>query len=238
MTEPYWLDGTPNLTSEGGRYFRLVGDDGGRPSHLPADPAPSEHLTAAATRPRFATATGHSSERSTAPARRRRQEFLEQESPPADRAPSVQGLPRHVRDRTPTITAPSRRAPTSPGSRPLPCTARCTRPTSAPEPWDPDRSNDMTEVTVTNRRADSSANQDLTQLARHGAAALAYTEALTRVADATVADAFGARHDALAEHFSPEELLEIIGIVINMNVWTRLKLAEGSSPGFAEQAMS
>jgi AhpD family alkylhydroperoxidase len=163
----------------------------------------------------------------------------------------------------------------------------------------------MTDVTVTNRRADSSANQDLTQLARHGAdafgykanlridrklaqllrlrvsqvnnctyclnlhyqaardagiprpvidtltawwetdfhddaarAALAYAEAITRVADATVADAFGARHDALAEHFSPEEVLEIIGVVINMNVWTRLKLAEGASPGLAGQAMS
>ena len=67
---------------------------------------------------------------------------------------------------------------------------------------------------------------------------LAYTEAITRVADATVADGFGARHDALAEHFSQEEILEIIGIVLNMNVWTRLKLAEGASPGFAEQAMS
>ena len=162
----------------------------------------------------------------------------------------------------------------------------------------------MTDVTVTNRRADSSANQDLTQLARHGAdafgykanlrdrklaqllrlrvsqinncsyclnlhyeaardagiprpvidtltawwetdfhddaarAALAYTEAITRVADATVADDFGARHNALAEHFSQEEILEIIGIVINMNVWTRLKLAEGASPGLAEPAMS
>ena len=164
----------------------------------------------------------------------------------------------------------------------------------------------MTDVTITNRRADSSANADLTQLARHGAdafgykaslridrklaqllrlrvsqinnctyclnlhyeaardagiprpvidtltawwetdfhddaaarAALAYTEALTRVADATVAEDFGARHDALAEHFSHEEILEIIGIVINMNVWTRLKLAEGASPGLAEQAMS
>ena len=163
----------------------------------------------------------------------------------------------------------------------------------------------MTDVTVTNRRADSSANEDLTQLARHGAdafgykanlridrklaqllrlrvsqinnctyclnlhyeaargagiprpvidtltawwetdfhddaarAALAYTEALTRVADATVAEDFGARHDALAEHFSPEEILQIIGIVINMNVWTRLKLAEGASPGLAGQTMS
>jgi hypothetical protein len=64
------------------------------------------------------------------------------------------------------------------------------------------------------------------------------TEAITRVADATVADEFGARHDALAEHFSPEEILEIIGIVINMNVWTRLKLAECATPGLAEQAMS
>jgi AhpD family alkylhydroperoxidase len=155
----------------------------------------------------------------------------------------------------------------------------------------------MNDVTFTNRRVDSSANADLTKLARHGAdafgykaqlridrqlaqllrlrvaqinncvyclslhyeaardagvprtvvdtltawwetgvhdaatrAALAYTEAITRVADATVADDFGARHDALAEHFSAEEILEIVGIVINMNVWTRLKLAEGAVP--------
>ncbi|HZO27586.1 MAG TPA: hypothetical protein VFH48_16540 [Chloroflexota bacterium] len=33
-----------------------------------------------------------------------------------------------------------------------------------------------------------------------------------------------------AEHFSQEEILEFIGIVINMNVWTRLKLAEGATP--------
>jgi AhpD family alkylhydroperoxidase len=158
----------------------------------------------------------------------------------------------------------------------------------------------MTDVTVTYSRANSSANEDLTKLARHGAdtfgykanlridrkldqllrlrvsqinnctyclnlhyeaardagiprpvidtltawwetdfhdaaarAALAYTEAITRVADD-----FGARHAALAEHFSQEEILEIIGIVINMNVWTRLKLAEGATPGPAEQTMS
>ncbi|MFC0505080.1 carboxymuconolactone decarboxylase family protein [Micromonospora costi] len=162
----------------------------------------------------------------------------------------------------------------------------------------------MTDVTITNRRADSSANENLATLARHGAdtfgykaqlrvdrqlaqllrlrvsqinncayclnlhyeaardagiprpvidtltawwetdfhddaarAALAYTEALTRVADATVADDFGARHDTLAAHFSHEEILEIIGIVINMNVWTRLKMAEGATPGLAEQSM-
>jgi AhpD family alkylhydroperoxidase len=163
----------------------------------------------------------------------------------------------------------------------------------------------MTDVTFVNRRADSSANENLTKLARHGAdtfgykaqlsidrrlaqllrlrvsqinncayclnlhheaarqagipqpvidtltvwwetefhtgaarAALAYTEAITRVADASVADDFGARHDALAEHFSREEILEIMGIVINMNVWTRLKMAEGATPGLADQAMS
>jgi AhpD family alkylhydroperoxidase len=163
----------------------------------------------------------------------------------------------------------------------------------------------MTDVTVSNRRADSSANEDLAKLARHGAdtfgykanlrierrlaqllrlrvsqinncayclnlhheaardagiprpvidtltawwetdfhdaaarAALAYSEAMTRVADATVADDFGLRHAALAEHFSQEEILEIIGIIINMNVWTRLKLAEGATPGPTEQNMS
>jgi AhpD family alkylhydroperoxidase len=163
----------------------------------------------------------------------------------------------------------------------------------------------MTDVIVTNRRADTSANEGLTKLAHQGAdtfgykahlridrklaqllrlrvsqinnctyclnlhyeaardagiarpvidtltawwetdfhdaaarAALAYTEAITRVADATAADGFGVRHNALAEHFSQEEILEIIGIVINMNVWTRLKLAEGATPGPAEQANS
>jgi hypothetical protein len=33
------------------------------------------------------------------------------------------------------------------------------------------------------------------------------------------------------EHFDAEEILEIIGVVVNMNVWTRLKLAEGAKPG-------
>ena len=47
-----------------------------------------------------------------------------------------------------------------------------------------------------------------------------------------------ARHDALAEHFSEEEVVEIIGIAININVWTRLKLAEGATLGPAEQVTS
>lgn len=62
-------------------------------------------------------------------------------------------------------------------------------------------------------------------------AALRYAEALTRVADTDRDDAFQRFHDALAEHFSAEEILEIIGIVVNMNVWTRVKLAEGAMPG-------
>jgi AhpD family alkylhydroperoxidase len=62
-------------------------------------------------------------------------------------------------------------------------------------------------------------------------AALRYTEALTRAADTDRDAAFQRFHEALADHFSPEEILEIVGVVVNMNVWTRIKLAEGAMPG-------
>ena len=62
-------------------------------------------------------------------------------------------------------------------------------------------------------------------------AALRYAEALTRVADADSDAAFQRFHDALREHFSPTEILEIVAVVVNMNVWTRIKLAEGAMPG-------
>jgi hypothetical protein len=62
-------------------------------------------------------------------------------------------------------------------------------------------------------------------------AALRYTEALTRAADTDRDAALQRFHDALAEKFSPEEILEIVGVVVNMNVWTRIKLAEGAMPG-------
>jgi AhpD family alkylhydroperoxidase len=62
-------------------------------------------------------------------------------------------------------------------------------------------------------------------------AALAYTEALTRVDDTTVESRFQRSHDNLADHFDTDQILDIIGIVINMNIWTRLKLAEGAMPG-------
>jgi AhpD family alkylhydroperoxidase len=65
-------------------------------------------------------------------------------------------------------------------------------------------------------------------------AALRYAEALTRVADTDRDAAFQRFHDALALHFSEEEMLEIVAVVVNMNVWTRIKLAEGAMPGPAD----
>ena len=61
-------------------------------------------------------------------------------------------------------------------------------------------------------------------------AALAYTEALTRIADTTVADRFAVYHDDLAAHFTESQIVTIAAVVINMNVWTRLKLAQGATP--------
>jgi len=61
-------------------------------------------------------------------------------------------------------------------------------------------------------------------------AALAYTKALTRSGDTTVQSQFQSYHDHLADHFDEAQILDIIGIVINMNIWTRLKLAEGAMP--------
>lgn len=61
-------------------------------------------------------------------------------------------------------------------------------------------------------------------------AALAYAEHLTRVADAKSDAPFQTVHDDLAVHFDHEQILEIVGVVINMNIWTRLKLAEGATP--------
>ncbi len=61
--------------------------------------------------------------------------------------------------------------------------------------------------------------------------ALRYAEALTNPADHTPFQRF---HDALAEHFGTDDILEIVAVVINMNVWTRIKLAEGAMPGPAD----
>lgn len=61
-------------------------------------------------------------------------------------------------------------------------------------------------------------------------AALAYAEALTRVADTAVSERFQTYHDGLAAQFTAEQILDIIAVVVNMNIWTRLKLAEGATP--------
>lgn len=62
-------------------------------------------------------------------------------------------------------------------------------------------------------------------------AALAYCEGLT-VYDL---NEFGRLHDALTEHFNPTEIAELAAVTINMNVWTRLKLAEGATPHSADE---
>ena len=56
--------------------------------------------------------------------------------------------------------------------------------------------------------------------------ALAYCEGLT-VYDIAQ---FAALHDELRIHFDEKEVAEIAAVVINMNVWTRLKLAQGATP--------
>jgi hypothetical protein len=43
---------------------------------------------------------------------------------------------------------------------------------------------------------------------------------------------FQAYHDALIEHFSEVEIAEVAAVVINMNLQTRLKLAQGETPFF------
>ncbi|MEL4307005.1 carboxymuconolactone decarboxylase family protein [Joostella sp. CR20] len=58
--------------------------------------------------------------------------------------------------------------------------------------------------------------------------ALAYTDILTEGTHKN----FQQYHDALTPYFSTEEIAEIAAIVINMNVWTRLKLAQGETPVF------
>jgi len=56
--------------------------------------------------------------------------------------------------------------------------------------------------------------------------ALAYCEGLT---DYDLAG-FAPLHQAMTDHFTDTEIAEIAAIVINMNLWTRLKLAQGATP--------
>lgn len=57
-------------------------------------------------------------------------------------------------------------------------------------------------------------------------AALAYTDALTEGNQ----PGFDQFHKEAARYFSEIEIAELAAIVINMNLWTRLKLAQGATP--------
>lgn len=57
-------------------------------------------------------------------------------------------------------------------------------------------------------------------------AALAYCEGLTQY-DITE---FARLHDELRIHYTESDVAKIAAVVINMNVWTRLKLAQGAIP--------
>ena len=59
-------------------------------------------------------------------------------------------------------------------------------------------------------------------------ATLAYCDVLTD----GIAKDFQKYHDALTQYFNEVEIAEIAAVIINMNVWTRLKLAQGETPYF------
>jgi AhpD family alkylhydroperoxidase len=62
-------------------------------------------------------------------------------------------------------------------------------------------------------------------------AALGYCEALT-IFDQ---ERFETAHDELRAYFNERDVAEIAAVVINMNVWTRLKLAQGAVPVAADE---
>ncbi|MCP2366931.1 AhpD family alkylhydroperoxidase [Agromyces flavus] len=57
-------------------------------------------------------------------------------------------------------------------------------------------------------------------------AALDYCEGLTLYDVAR----FGDLHERLRAHFEEQQVAEIAAVIINMTVWTRLKLAQGATP--------
>lgn len=68
--------------------------------------------------------------------------------------------------------------------------------------------------------------RESTMFAEDEQAALAYCEGLT-VYDLR---GFASLHDALKAYYDEKAIAEIAAIVINMNLWTRLKLAQGATP--------
>jgi AhpD family alkylhydroperoxidase len=68
--------------------------------------------------------------------------------------------------------------------------------------------------------------RESTMFSEQEGAAIAYAEALT-VFDQP---AFAAAHTRLSELLDEQGVAEVASVVINMNVWTRLKLAQGATP--------
>ena len=60
-------------------------------------------------------------------------------------------------------------------------------------------------------------------------AALAWTEALTRNADTHVDDA---QYDAVREHFSEEEMIDLTWAILSINTWNRINVAFGTGKAF------
>ena len=56
--------------------------------------------------------------------------------------------------------------------------------------------------------------------------ALAYCDILSE----GQAKGFQSYHEAMGKYFDEQEIAEIAAIIINMNLWTRLKLAQGATP--------
>ncbi len=65
-------------------------------------------------------------------------------------------------------------------------------------------------------------------------AALAYCDALS----IGNTDNFETYHHKMISFFSEQEIAEIAAIIINMNVWTRLKLAQGQIPIYIDHETS
>lgn len=83
------------------------------------------------------------------------------------------------------------------------------------------------EIGVSHARIDNLASwweSDLYTAAEK--AALAYCDALNDGKKA----GFEKVHAAASEHFSEVEIAELAAVIINMNLWTRLKLAQGQTP--------
>lgn len=63
-------------------------------------------------------------------------------------------------------------------------------------------------------------------------AALALTDAVTRIADAGVPDAVYAR---AATHFTEQELAQLLALILTINTWNRIALATAKRAGTDER---